>query len=145
MGIAKLFFGLRTCQPIHVEEAAMLFDKELRGAVEEIVVGGGPYFGDLQWRVTSLPIQAEGLGLYLVVEAASYAFVASRAQTWVLQDRILRDSGVYDRDSDFHIALDGLRDMILTLDLSSFASKDTVPHKTQHALASDLFKLEEKN
>ena len=30
MGIAKLFFGLRTCQLIHMEEAAMLFDKELR-------------------------------------------------------------------------------------------------------------------
>ncbi|MCI50113.1 hypothetical protein A2U01_0071357, partial [Trifolium medium] len=37
MGIAKLFFGLRTCQPIHMEEASMLFDKELRGAVEDIV------------------------------------------------------------------------------------------------------------
>jgi len=48
MGIAKLFFGLQTCQPIHMEEAAMLFDKELREAVEDIVVGGGPFFGDLQ-------------------------------------------------------------------------------------------------
>jgi len=37
MGIAKLFIGLRMCQLIHVEEAAMLFDKELRGAVENIV------------------------------------------------------------------------------------------------------------
>jgi len=53
MGIAKLFFGFRTCQPIHVEKAAMLFDKELREAVEDIVVGGGPFFGDLQWRLTS--------------------------------------------------------------------------------------------
>jgi hypothetical protein len=62
-----------------VEEADMLFDKELRGAVEDIVVGGSPYFGDLQWRVSSLPIQAGGLGLYSAVEAALYAFVASRA------------------------------------------------------------------
>jgi len=44
---AKLFFGLRMCQPIHMEEAAMLFDKELREAVEDIVVGGDPFFGDL--------------------------------------------------------------------------------------------------
>jgi hypothetical protein len=138
MGIAKLLFGLRTCQPIHVEEAAMLFDKELRGAVGDIVVGGGPYFGDLQWRMASLPIQAGGLGLYSAVEATLYAFMAYRAHTWVLQDHILRDSGVYGMDSDFHIALDGLHDMIPTFDLSSFASKDTVPHKTQHALASDL-------
>jgi hypothetical protein len=47
MGITKFFFGLRMCQSIHIEEAAMLFDKDLRGAVEDIVVGGGPYFGDL--------------------------------------------------------------------------------------------------
>jgi hypothetical protein len=28
MGIAKLFFGLRTCQSIHMEEVTVLFDKE---------------------------------------------------------------------------------------------------------------------
>jgi hypothetical protein len=54
MGIAKLFFGLRTCQPIYMEEATILFDKELRGAVEDIVVCGGPFFRDLQWRLDSL-------------------------------------------------------------------------------------------
>ncbi|KAL4576119.1 hypothetical protein LXL04_012208 [Taraxacum kok-saghyz] len=30
MGIAKLFFGLRTCQPEHMEEAASFFDQGLR-------------------------------------------------------------------------------------------------------------------
>ncbi|PNX67749.1 hypothetical protein L195_g063665, partial [Trifolium pratense] len=40
MGIVNLFFGLRTCQPIYIEEAVVLFDKELRVAVENIVVGG---------------------------------------------------------------------------------------------------------
>ena len=29
MGIAKLFFGLRTCQPVHTEEATILFDNGL--------------------------------------------------------------------------------------------------------------------
>jgi len=46
MGIAKLFFDLRTWQPIHLKEVTMLFDKELCGAVENIVVGGG--LGDFQ-------------------------------------------------------------------------------------------------
>ncbi|MCI50682.1 hypothetical protein A2U01_0071926, partial [Trifolium medium] len=82
MGIVKLFFGLRTCQPIHMEDAAILFDKGLRGAVEDIVVDGGPFFGDLQWRLASLPIKVGGLRLYSAVEAVSYAFVASRAQSW---------------------------------------------------------------
>jgi hypothetical protein len=48
MSIAKLFFDLRTYQLIHMEEPIMLFDKDLRGAVEDIVVGGGPFFKYLQ-------------------------------------------------------------------------------------------------
>jgi len=139
MGIAKLFFGLRTCQPIHMEEAAMLFVKELREAVEDIVVGGGPFFGDLQRRFASLPIGFGGLGLYSALEASSYAFVACRAQSWVLQDHILRDSELCGMDLDFDNALDGFRGAIPNFDVSSFTCKDTVPPKAQHVLASALF------
>jgi hypothetical protein len=129
MGIAKLFFGLRTCQPIYMEEATVLFDKELRAAIENIVVGGGPFFGDLQWRLASLPIKFGGLGLYSAVEATSYAFVASRAQSWILQDHILRNSGVGGMDLDFENTLDGLRNTVPTFDFSNFVSKDTLPPK----------------
>ena len=139
MGIAKLFFGLRTCQPVYVEEAALLFDKGLREAVEDMVVCGGPFFGDLQWRLASLPIRFGGLGLYSAVEASSYAFVASRAQSWALQDHILRNSGVCDMDYDYDCALTCLRDMIPNFDCGGFAKKDTVPTKAQHTLASALF------
>jgi hypothetical protein len=59
----------------------VLFDKELRAAVENIVVGGGLFFGDLQWRLAFLPIKFGGLDLYSAVEATSYVFVASRAQS----------------------------------------------------------------
>jgi len=45
MGIAKLFFGLMMYQLIHMEETTMLFDNELCGSVEDIVVCGGPFFG----------------------------------------------------------------------------------------------------
>jgi hypothetical protein len=74
--------------------------------------------------------------LYSAVEATSYAFVASRAQSWILQDHILRNSGVGGMDLDFDNALDGLRNTIPTFDFSNFASKDTVPPKAQHVLAS---------
>ena len=139
MGIAKLFFGLRTCQPIHMNDAALFFDKGLREAIEELVVCGGPFFGDLQWRLASLPIRFGGLGLYSAVEASSYAFVASRAQSWVLQDHILRDSGICGMDSNYVCALACLRDMIPSFDFSGFTNKDTAPLKAQHALASALF------
>ncbi|GJS63875.1 hypothetical protein Tco_0678439 [Tanacetum coccineum] len=87
-----------------MEEEALFFDKALRGLIENIVVCGGPFFG-LQWRLASLPIRLGGLGLYSEKEASSYAFVASRAQSWVLQDHILRDSSICDMDDDYVSAL----------------------------------------
>jgi hypothetical protein len=98
-------------------------------AVENIVVGGGMFFGDLQWRLASLPIKFGELGLYSSVEATSYALVASKAQSWILQDHIFRNNGVCGMDLDFVNALDDLRDTIPTFKFSNFASKDTVPLK----------------
>ncbi|KAK2357042.1 hypothetical protein QL285_094353 [Trifolium repens] len=57
----------------------------------------------------------------------------------MLQDHILRDSEVCGMDVDFDNPLDGLREMIPTLDFSNFTSKDIVPPKAQHVLASALF------
>ncbi|MCI07652.1 hypothetical protein A2U01_0028721, partial [Trifolium medium] len=105
-------------------------------AVEDIVVGEGPFFGDLQWRLASLPIKVGELGLYYAVEAALDAFVASRSQSWVLEYHILRDSGVYGMDSDFDSALDGLHETILGFYLSSFTRKDTIPLKAQYVFGA---------
>ncbi|GJV68014.1 putative reverse transcriptase domain-containing protein [Tanacetum coccineum] len=139
MGIANLFFGLRTCQPVHMEEAALFFDKGLRGSIENIVVCGGPFFGDLQWRLASLPIRFGSLGLYSAKVASSYAFVASRAQSWVLQDHILRNSGICSMDDDYVCALACLRDTIPSFDFRVFTNKDTAPSKAQQTLASAIF------
>jgi hypothetical protein len=116
----------------------MKINKELRAAVKDIVVVGGPFFGDLQWRIASLSIKFGGLGLYSVVKTTSYALVASRAHSWVLQYHMSRDSGVCGMDYDFDNALDGLRDTIPTCDFSNFASKNIVPPKAQQVLASDF-------
>lgn len=53
MDIIKLFFGLRTYQPNHMEEGTIWFDKELRIADEDIVVDRCHFFWDLQWMMTS--------------------------------------------------------------------------------------------
>ncbi|GJY32932.1 hypothetical protein Tco_0417401 [Tanacetum coccineum] len=105
MGIFKLFIGLRTCQPVHMEEATLFFDKDL----------------------------------YSAKVAFSYAFVASRAQSWVLQDHILRDSDICGMDDDYVSALACLRGMIPSFDFSCFTNKDTAPSKAQQTLASALF------
>lgn len=72
-----------------MEEASIWFDKELRMEVEDIMVDEGLLFGDLQWWVAYLRIRIRGSGLYLAVDVALYAFLASRAQCWVLHDHIL--------------------------------------------------------
>ncbi|GJT83755.1 hypothetical protein Tco_1058097 [Tanacetum coccineum] len=111
----------------------------LRESIENIVVCGGPFFGDLQWRLASLPIRLGGLGLYSAKVVSSYAFVASRAQSWVLQDHILRDSGICGMDDDYVSALACLRDTIPSFDFNVFTNKDTAPSKAQQTLASALF------
>jgi len=65
--------------------------------------------------------------------------VASRAQSWALQDHILRYIRICGMDSDFDNALDGLHGTIPNFDVSIFTIKDTVPPKAQHVLASVLF------
>ncbi|GJW49080.1 hypothetical protein Tco_0090431 [Tanacetum coccineum] len=115
MGIAKLFFGLRTCQPVHMKEATLFLDKGLRGSIENIVVCGGPFFGDLQWRLASIPIRFGGL------------------------DHILRDSGICGMDDDYVSALSCLHDTIPSFDFSGFTNKDTAPSKAQQTLTNVLF------
>ncbi|GJU44937.1 putative reverse transcriptase domain-containing protein, partial [Tanacetum coccineum] len=100
----------QTCQPVHMEDAALFFDKGLRGLIENIVV-----------------------------LASSYSFVASRAQSWVLQDHILRDSGICGMDDDYVTALACLRNTIPSFDFSVFTNKDTAPSKVQQTLTSALF------
>nr|GEZ34979.1 hypothetical protein [Tanacetum cinerariifolium]GEZ37627.1 hypothetical protein [Tanacetum cinerariifolium] len=139
MGIAKLFIGLRTCQPVHMEKVALVFDKGLHGSIENIVICGGPLFGDYSGDFLLYPIRFGGLGLYSAKLVSSYAFVASRAQSWVLQDHILRDSGICGMDDDYVSALACLRDTIPSFDVSGFTNKDTVSSKAQQTLANVLF------
>ncbi|KAM0063934.1 hypothetical protein Hdeb2414_s0003g00096711 [Helianthus debilis subsp. tardiflorus] len=138
MGVAKLLFRLRTCQPSLVEGAVSVFDEGLRGALEDIVVCGGAFFGDLQWRLASLPTQFGGLGIFTAEDASSYAFVASRAQSWGLQDHILREYGGDVLDSDYRSALDLLHSSLPDLDIGGFYIKDTTPPKSQKILANAL-------
>lgn len=57
----------------------------------------------------------------------------------MLQDHILKGSGIYGLDLDFDRALDGLHAVIPDSDLSGFTRKDIVPPKAQYVLASSLF------
>nr|GEX05015.1 putative reverse transcriptase domain-containing protein [Tanacetum cinerariifolium] len=82
-----------------------------------------------RWRLSSLHIRFGGLGLYSAKLVSSYAFVASRAQSWMLQDPILRDNGICGMDDDYVSTLACLRDTIPSFDVSGFTNKDIVPLK----------------
>ncbi|GKD73137.1 hypothetical protein Tco_1331419, partial [Tanacetum coccineum] len=60
-------------------------------------------------RLASLPIRFGGLGLCSAEDVSTYAFVASRAQSWSLQDHILQGCGIDGADSDYAYALDRVR------------------------------------
>ncbi|GKA07808.1 hypothetical protein Tco_0687032 [Tanacetum coccineum] len=78
----------------------------------------GSFFGDFQWRLASLPIRFGGLGLCSAEDVSTYAFVASRAQSWSLQDHILQGCGIDGADSDYGYALDRVRMSLPEFDLS---------------------------
>jgi len=69
-------------------------------------------------------IRVKGLGLYLTIEALSYAFVASIVQYCVLHKHILRNSGISSMDADFDSVLDGLGGTVSDFEFNNFISKD---------------------
>ncbi|GJX43750.1 kinase RLK-Pelle-CrRLK1L-1 family protein, partial [Tanacetum coccineum] len=81
MGVAKLLFGLRTCQPMYIGEAVSIFDNGLRRAIEAIMVCGGSFF----W---GFPMEAS---------------ITSNS------DHILQGCGIDGADSDYGYALDRVR------------------------------------
>ncbi|GJY86023.1 putative reverse transcriptase domain-containing protein [Tanacetum coccineum] len=58
---------------------------------------------------------------------------------FVLQDHILRDSGICGMDADYVSVLACLRDTIPSFDFSRFTNKDTATSKGQQTLANVLF------
>jgi hypothetical protein len=69
-------------------------------------------------RIISLPIKVGELGLYSAKR--QLCMLLWRAQHWVLQNHILRNSGICCMDSDFDNDLDGLCDTVQTFDFNSF-------------------------
>ncbi|GKA81267.1 hypothetical protein Tco_0787959 [Tanacetum coccineum] len=108
-------------------EAVSIFGNGLRRAIEAIMVYGGPFFGDFQWRLASLSIRFGGFGLCSAEDVSTYAFVASRAQSWSLQDHILQGCGIDRVDSDYGYALDRVHMSLPEFNLSGFSNKDTAP------------------
>uniref|UniRef100_A0A251SW88 Auxilin-like protein n=1 Tax=Helianthus annuus TaxID=4232 RepID=A0A251SW88_HELAN len=79
-----------------------------------------------------------GLGFLSTRDVVAYAFVASRSQSWELQDHILRNSGVDNTDPEYANTLERLHESLPDFDLGGFSNKDTAPKKPQKTLANAL-------
>ena len=64
----------------------------LCASLEKIVTASVPRFGDWKWRLATLPINMNGLGIFSAGDIINYAFVASRLQISSLQVGILANS-----------------------------------------------------
>ncbi|GJV30569.1 putative reverse transcriptase domain-containing protein [Tanacetum coccineum] len=116
--LMSLLPGLRDPQ------SELLLLRSCMGVAKAIVVYEGLFFGDFQWRLASLPIRFGRLGLCSADDVSTYAFVASRAQSWSLQDHILQGCGIDGADSDYGYALDRVRMSLPEFDLSGFSNKN---------------------
>ncbi|GKC48715.1 hypothetical protein Tco_1071460, partial [Tanacetum coccineum] len=79
--------------------------RALRSALERIIIASGHGFGDLQWRLSTLPFVFGGLGIYSAGDVLNYAFLASRLQSAGLQTKLLRHSDIKTSGSTFDNAL----------------------------------------
>ena len=88
-GMPKLVYCWRTVFPTFLQVQAARFEQELVGALRRITVADGPYFGEFQVRLSTLPVTLGGLGIQLPSDSLSFAFVASAIASDELQRGIL--------------------------------------------------------
>lgn len=105
--------------------------------IQKIVVKGGwrhngwweSFLRGLSIKGDILPIWCWGIGFVIGNRSFLIHFCDSIAQSWVLQDDILRDRSIYYINSNFDRALDGLSGAISNFQFSRFTNKDIVPPK----------------
>jgi hypothetical protein len=85
----KLMYCWRTTHPLNLGSAAQGLDKVVASTLREIVVSGGPHFGEFQLSLSTLPVAMGGLGIPLPSDVASYAYTASMLSSMSLQNDIL--------------------------------------------------------
>ncbi|GJU74926.1 hypothetical protein Tco_1266331 [Tanacetum coccineum] len=125
--VARVLDIIKVSGPVHIRRPS-LGVKLLGGAVSR----DANFISGLAMRRASNAVDLMSLLPQL------YDPQTSRAQSWVLQDHILRDSGICGMDGDYVLSLACLRDTISSFDFSGFTHKDTIPFKAQQILANVL-------
>jgi len=105
----------------------------VRDTLRSVVVGDGPWFGDFQFDLATLPIKHSGLGILNPADISRFAFVASMLGTKDLQDRILEDE--YDLPLEFYRSWESLNN------IDGLLSNLELPQITQQSLATKFFDI----
>jgi hypothetical protein len=85
----KLIYCWRTTHPCHLASACRVLDDTVKSTLRDIIVSGGPHFGEFQLSLATLPVAMGGLGVPLPSDVVSYAYVASVLSSLPLQHQIL--------------------------------------------------------
>ena len=87
-GFPKIAFSLRTIPPNHIEDLCRQLDMQILENLNNIVGYG---ITDIAWKQATLPISKGGFGVPSAVVKSNLSFVASIAQSWPIQQQLLRD------------------------------------------------------
>jgi hypothetical protein len=94
LGTPKLNYLLRTTPPNLIYNSIIKMELFLKDTLKTIITGGGPYFGEFQFRLATLPISSSGLGIYNPRDISAFAYVSSLSQTINLQNSMLDNSNI---------------------------------------------------
>jgi hypothetical protein len=134
LGFPKLNYLLRCTPPNLISLCIKKMEGVLKDTLKSIVTGGGPGFGDFQFRLSTLPVCDSGLGIYNPVDICLFAYISSVSQTKELQDLIL-DNAAIGLPAEFHIYHHFF--------IETFNNKEDIalPQFTQSKLAAIFFKV----
>lgn len=91
-GVSKLYFNLRTTNPVAVQQVTHYCDQPLIQFLRNIVTGDGAGFSPLQKRIATLPTKDGVLGVLTMADSCTFCFLASCFQSKDLQVTILKIS-----------------------------------------------------
>ncbi|XP_026442600.1 uncharacterized protein LOC113342194 [Papaver somniferum] len=104
-GVSRLYFTMHTTNPLTLQQAMTHFDDHLFHYLRQLITADGAGFGQLQYRIATLPIKYGGLGVYTMHDTSNYCYLASQFQTRAIHDVILKDIPPNSSSSTYQQAL----------------------------------------
>ncbi|XP_026403738.1 uncharacterized protein LOC113299027 [Papaver somniferum] len=141
IGVSKLYFTLRTTNPMAIQSVTSLYDQHLIRYLRQLVVGDGAGFGPVQQRLATLSIKSGGFGVYTMKDTGKYCYLAFYAQTLPLQHNILKLDSPSELSTCYEYALQTFTQAFGTT-VSNFDIRDASPQfmKTWAAKYFDFVK-----